>query len=67
MQSELDRILQQRMKIEAAIAEERAAIKAARTDLNEKEIARKDLDAQVQNKELDVSKFKTQQLEVKKE
>jgi len=66
LQSELDRIPQQRMKIEAAIAEERAAIEAARTDLNEKEIARKDLDAQVQNKELDVSKFKNQQLEVKK-
>lgn len=66
LQTELDRIPQQRMKIEAAIAEERAAIESARTDLNEKEIARKDLDAQVQNKESDVAKFKTQQLEVKK-
>lgn len=66
LQSELDRIPQQRMKLEAAIAEERAAIETARNDLNEKEIARKDLDAQVQNKESDVAKFKNQQLEVKK-
>lgn len=66
LEAELDRIPEQRKKIEAEIAEERAAIETARTDLNEKEIARKDLDAQVQNKESDVAKFKNQQLEVKK-
>ena len=66
LQSELDRIPLQREKIQRLIAEERDAIETARTDLNEKEIARKDLDAQVQDKESDVARFKNQQLEVKK-
>lgn len=66
LQSELDRIPQQREKIQRLIAEERDAIETARTDLNEKEIARKDLDAQVQDRESDVARFKNQQLEVKK-
>ena len=66
LQHEIERIPKERAKIESLISEERASIETAKSDLNTKEILRNDLDTQIQLKEADIKKFKTQQLEVKK-
>lgn len=63
---EIERIPQERALIENLIAKETEATNLARTDLNDKEVARKDLDNQVKGRESDIQKFRTQQLEVKK-
>ena len=42
------------------------SIETAKSDLNAKEVERNDLDSQIKIKESDIAKFKTQQLEVKK-
>ncbi len=53
-------------KAKAKIAEEQAAIEAANQALKELEVKRVDLDKQVQTLEGQVVKYKTQQMEVKK-
>ena len=66
LQQEIERIPKERAKIEGLIDEEKASIETAKSDLNAKEVERKDLDSQINLKESDIAKFKTQQLEVKK-
>ena len=66
LQQEIDRIPKERAKIEGLIDEEKASIETAKSNLNAKEVERKDLDSQINLKESDIAKFKTQQLEVKK-
>ena len=66
LQQEIERIPKERVKIEGLIAEEKASIEIAKSDLNAKEVERNDLDSQIKLKESDIAKFKTQQLEVKK-
>ena len=66
LQQEIERIPKERVKIEGLIAEEKASIETAKSDLNAKEVERNDLDSQIKLKESDIAKFKTQQLEVKK-
>lgn len=66
LQQELDRIPSERAKIERLIEEEKASIELAKSELNAKEVERNDLDSQIKGKESDTAKFKTQQLEVKK-
>jgi predicted nucleic acid-binding Zn-ribbon protein len=52
--------------LEATIVAEEANIEAARQSLIAKEVARKDLDVEVQAKEAALQRFRTQQIEVKK-
>lgn len=66
LQQEIERIPKERVKIEGLIVEEKASIETAKSDLNAKEVERNDLDSQIKLKESDIAKFKTQQLEVKK-
>ena len=66
LQQEIERIPKERVKIGGLIAEEKASIETAKSDLNAKEVERNDLDSQIKLKESDIAKFKTQQLEVKK-
>ena len=66
LQQEIDRIPKERVKIEGLISEEKASIETAKSDLNAKEVERNDLDSRIKLKESDIAKFKTQQLEVKK-
>ena len=66
LQQEIERIPKERAKIEGLIDEEKASIETAKSDLNAKEVERNDLDSQIKLKESDIAKFKTQQLEVKK-
>ena len=66
LQLEIERIPKERLQIECLIDEEKASIKRARSDLNANEVERNDLDSQIKLKESDVAKFKTQQLQVKK-
>ena len=66
LQQEIERIPKERAKIEGLIDEENASIEKAKSDLNVKEVERNDLDSQIKLKESDIAKFKTQQLEVKK-
>lgn len=66
IEQELTRIPTERAKIEAAISAEEANIEAARRSLQAKEIERKDLDNEVKSKESSLARFRTQQLEVKK-
>ena len=66
LQQEIERIPKERTKIEGLIDEENASIEKAKSDLNVKEVERNDLDSQIKLKESDIAKFKTQQLEVKK-
>ena len=66
LQQEIERIPKERAKIEGLIDEEKASIETARIDLNTKEVERNDLDSKIKLKELEIAKFKTQQLEVKK-
>jgi predicted nucleic acid-binding Zn-ribbon protein len=66
VQQEIERIPNDRTRIETLIDEEKASIESAKSDLNAKEVERNDLDSQIKAKESDIAKFKTQQLEVKK-
>ena len=66
LQQEIERIPKERAKIESLIEEEMLSIETAKSDLNAKEVERNDLDSQIKIKESDIAKFKTQQLEVKK-
>ena len=66
VQQEIERIPNDRARIETLIDEEKASIESAKSDLNAKEVERNDLDSQIKAKESDIAKFKTQQLEVKK-
>ena len=60
------RIPIERRALEATIAAEEANVEAARQSLLSKEVARKDLDVEVQAKEGALQRFRTQQIEVKK-
>ena len=66
LQQEIERIPKERAKIEGLIEEENASIEKAKSDLNVKEVERNDLDSLIKLRESDIAKFKTQQLEVKK-
>ncbi len=63
---DLDRLPVERKAAEAAIAKEEAMIEAARQSLLAKELARKEVDAEVKAKEGALLRFRTQQSEVKK-
>ena len=65
-EQELARIPIERAALGALMAEETANIEAARQSLIAKEVARKDLDLEVQAKEGSLLRFRTQQVEVKK-
>lgn len=66
IEQDLARIPIERGMVEAEIAAEEANIEAARQSLISKEVARKDLDVEVQAKEGALMRFRTQQSEVKK-
>ena len=63
---EIERIPNDRARIEKLINEEKVSLESAKGELNAKEVERNDLDSQIKVKESDIAKFKTQQLEVKK-
>ncbi|CAA6676913.1 MULTISPECIES: zinc ribbon domain-containing protein [unclassified Lentimonas] len=66
IEQDLARIPIERAAVESAIAEEEANIEAARQSLIAKEVERKDLDLEVKGKETALQRFRTQQVEVKK-
>ncbi len=66
IEQELARIPQERAALEAQIKEEEDNIEAAGQALKEKEVERNEVDKEVQAKESAIARFKTQQLEVKK-
>ena len=66
IEQDLARIPIERRALEATIAAEEANVEAARQSLLSKEVARKDLDVEVQAKEGALQRFRTQQIEVKK-
>jgi predicted nucleic acid-binding Zn-ribbon protein len=66
IEQDLARIPIERGALEATIVAEEANIEAARQSLIAKEVARKDLDVEVQAKEAALQRFRTQQIEVKK-
>ena len=66
IEQDLARIPVERRALEATIVAEEANVEAARQSLIAKEVARKDLDIQVQAKEGALQRFRTQQIEVKK-
>jgi predicted nucleic acid-binding Zn-ribbon protein len=66
IEQELARIPQERAAIEKQISTEEANIEAAGRALKEKEVQRHELDTEVKAKENAIAKFRTQQLEVKK-
>jgi predicted nucleic acid-binding Zn-ribbon protein len=66
IEQDLARIPVERRALEATIVAEEANVEAARQSLIAKEVARKDLDVQVQAKEAALQRFRTQQVEVKK-
>lgn len=66
LEQELARVPREREQIEAAIARETDNIELARQSLQAKEVERKDLDNDVKAKETALARFRTQQLEVKK-
>ncbi len=66
IEQDLARIPQERAAIEAQITSEEANIEAAGQSLKEKEVLRHELDTEVKSKEAAIAKFRTQQLEVKK-
>jgi predicted nucleic acid-binding Zn-ribbon protein len=66
IEQELTRIPQERDAIEAQIDTEKQNIEAASQALKEKEVQRSELDHEVKSKEANVTRFKNQQLEVKK-
>jgi Zn-ribbon protein, possibly nucleic acid-binding len=66
LKQELARIPREREQLEANIERETANIELARQALQAKEVERKDLDNDVKSKENALVRFKTQQMEVKK-
>lgn len=66
IEQDLARIPIERGLVEAEITSEEANVEAARQSLIAKEVARKDLDVEVQSKEGALLRFRTQQAEVKK-
>lgn len=66
IQSDLDRAPKERAAIDATIARETNNIEEAREALKSKELERKEVDSEVKAKETTLQRFRTQQLEVKK-
>jgi len=66
IEQELARIPRERSAIDSQIKAEEANIEAAGHALKEKEVERHELDSEVKGKEAAVARFRTQQLEVKK-
>lgn len=66
IQQDLTRLPAEKKAAEAAIEKEKATIEAARQSLLAKELARKEMDAEVKTKEGALLRFRTQQTEVKK-
>ena len=66
IKQELARIPQERSLLEGHITTEEANIEAASHALKEKEVERSELDTQIKTKEESIARFRTQQLEVKK-
>jgi len=66
IEQELARIPHERSALESHISTEAANIEAASHALKEKEVERHELDTEVKTKEAAVSRFRIQQLEVKK-
>lgn len=65
-EQELARLPRERAALDAKIAAETENIEAARSALKAKELARKELDSEVKTQEAAIQKFRTLQLEVKK-
>jgi predicted nucleic acid-binding Zn-ribbon protein len=63
---DLDRIPIERAAIEKLIADEEANVEKASHALKEKEVQRHELDVEVKSKEASLARFRTQQLEIKK-
>lgn len=63
---DLDRIPIERAAIEKLIAEEEGNVEKASHALKEKEVQRHELDVEVKSKEASLARFRTQQLEIKK-
>ncbi|HAV12676.1 MAG TPA: hypothetical protein DCX06_04140 [Opitutae bacterium] len=66
IEQELDRIPLERAAIEKLIQSEEANTEAASQALKEKEVQRHELDVEVKSKEAALARFRTQQLEIKK-
>lgn len=66
IEQELARIPQERSALEGHITAEEANIEAASLALKEKEVERSELDTEIKTKEAAIVRFRTQQLEVKK-
>ena len=66
IEQELARIPQERGVLEGHITAEEANIEAASHALKEKEVERSELDTEIKSKEEAIARFRTQQLEVKK-
>lgn len=66
IEQELARIPQERTALEGHITTEEANIEAASHALKRKEVERHELDTEVKTKEAAINRFRTQQLEVKK-
>ena len=66
IERELARIPQERGALEGHISAEEANIEAASHALKEKEVERSELDTEIKSKEEAIARFRTQQLEVKK-
>ena len=66
IEQELARIPQERSALEGHITAEEANIEAASHALKEKEVERSELDTEIKTKEETIARFRTQQLEVKK-
>jgi predicted nucleic acid-binding Zn-ribbon protein len=66
IEQDLERLPRERAGLDAKIAAETENIEAARAALKAKELARKELDSEVKSQEAAIQKFRTLQLEVKK-
>ena len=66
IEQELARIPHERSALEGHITAEEANIEAASHSLKEKEVERSELDTEIMTKEEAIARFRTQQLEVKK-
>jgi predicted nucleic acid-binding Zn-ribbon protein len=66
IEQELSRIPKERAAVESQIKAEEGNIEAAAEALKAKEVERHELDSEVKSKEATINRFRTQQLEVKK-
>ena len=66
IEQKLARIPQERSALERHITDNEANIEAASQALKEKEVERSKLDSEIKTKEEAIARFRTQQLEVKK-